>query len=456
MNDDDFSGIVRSGSQHSVSVSEHTGNAKTPKNVVVSHEEETEARKRAFEEKALAASNADKALAAALAEHTELRVSDNTTAANTQKAAANNEVLNRQGIAGEGAAKPNVQHISTDVLEANHQKVGTDKLQDNIQSVSNGKNMAANVQNISVDVIAANQQKLEGEKGIGTNKQDIPIDVIAANQQSVSHGNIATNTQKIAGEKAIETNRQGIPTDVIAPNVQDISSKPFTANNQAIAQDALGLNRQSLDNGPAAAANLQALPKDDVAANRQSLGQDGNAKNQQGIPADGTSSDDQKLTELGVQVNQQPLAASMAPNNQAIGSDAPTLNRQALPQNAPPGTNRQSVDNGKIESHFEALPSDQVVRKKVDFAAEAANLKTGTKPAAKPSDRPRAPLTAADQQEAKLKREKLMAEFHGRVAGIKNNVNALNDRLSNFEEKVHKEDANLIKGAPENFDTHRD
>ncbi len=61
MNDDDFTGIVRSGSQHSVSVSEHTGNAKTPKNIVASHEEETEARKRAFEAKALAELEAKKA-----------------------------------------------------------------------------------------------------------------------------------------------------------------------------------------------------------------------------------------------------------------------------------------------------------------------------------------------------------------------------------------------------------
>jgi len=60
-------------------------------------------------------------------------------------------------------------------------------------------------------------------------------------------------------------------------------------------------------------------------------------------------------------------------------------------------------------------------------------------------------MTAAAQQEAKLKREKMMDEFHGRVAGIKHNVDALNNRLSDFEEKVHKEDANLVKGNPEDF-----
>ena len=139
MNDDDFSGIVRSGSQHSVSVSEHTGNAKKPKNIVTSHAEETEARKLAFEEKALAALNAEKALAAALAEHTEHIESDDDTAdANIQKVAASKDAANCRGIPSDGATKPNVQNVSTDVLEANNQNVSTDKIQDNIQAVGNG------------------------------------------------------------------------------------------------------------------------------------------------------------------------------------------------------------------------------------------------------------------------------------------------------------------------------
>ncbi len=420
MNDDDFSGLVRSGSQHSVSVSEHTGNAKTPKNIVTSHEEETEARKRAFEQKALDALDAEKALADALAEHSEHRALDDTAAdANIQKVAANKEAANRQTVAGEGATKPNIQNVSADVLEANKQKVGTDKIQDNIQSVDNSKGIAANVQNVSADVMAAN-------------RQGVQTDVIATNQQN------------IPGEKVIAANRQGIPTDVIAPNVQDISGKPLTANNQAIAQDAPGLNRQGLDNGTAAAAN------------RQSLGQDGNAKNQQGIATDGISTHEQKLAKLDGQGNQQPLAQdsfganrqglapapSIAPNNQAIGTKAPTLNRQG-------------VDNGKIESHFETLPSGDTARKKVAFPSSSgatANTKTAAQPAMKPGQAPRPPITAAVQQEAKLKREQINDAFHGRLAGIKHNVEALNSRLSDFEEKVHKEDAKLIKGDPEDFD----
>jgi archaellum component FlaC len=61
-------------------------------------------------------------------------------------------------------------------------------------------------------------------------------------------------------------------------------------------------------------------------------------------------------------------------------------------------------------------------------------------------------LTAAEQQQqAKLKREQMSDAFHGRLAGIKHNVDALNNRLSDFEDKVNKEDSKLEKGNPDDF-----
>jgi len=71
------------------------------------------------------------------------------------------------------------------------------------------------------------------------------------------------------------------------------------------------------------------------------------------------------------------------------------------------------------------------------------------KPAAKPAARQ--PLSPAELEQAKHKREQLNDAFHGRLAGIKQNVDALNHRLSDFEEKVHKEDVNLDKGNPNDF-----
>jgi hypothetical protein len=162
--------------------------------------------------------------------------------------------------------------------------------------------------------------------------------------------------------------------------------------------------------------------------------------------------------------NNQALAnpPGIGPNNQPIAADAAALNRQAAPEDAPPGLNRQGVDNGKIESHFEQLPSGTVERKKVDFPtstasgsatqpAAVAGQTSAAKPVAKTVAAPRAPVTEAEKQQAKLKREQANDAFHGRLAGIKNNVDALNHRLTDFEDKVHKEDSKLDKGDPDDF-----
>ena len=51
MSDDEFSGFISSGKKMRVSVSEHTGNAKNPKNIVTSDEQDTLGKVLAFEGK---------------------------------------------------------------------------------------------------------------------------------------------------------------------------------------------------------------------------------------------------------------------------------------------------------------------------------------------------------------------------------------------------------------------
>jgi hypothetical protein len=82
--------------------------------------------------------------------------------------------------------------------------------------------------------------------------------------------------------------------------------------------------------------------------------------------------------------------------------------------------------------------------------AAVAGQTSAAKPVAKAAA-PHAPVTEAEKQQAKLKREQANDAFHGRLAGIKHNVDALNNRLTDFEDKVHKEDAKLEKGDPDNF-----
>jgi hypothetical protein len=366
MHDDEFPDIIGSGSDHRVSVSEYTGNAKIPKNIVTSSEEETEARKHAFELQELAALDEKKALAAALSEHTRLPPQDAPADANIQKIANEKDTKNRQSVDDGGAVKANIQSISTESVKANVQSIGSDHLQDNIQS--------------------------------------------------------------LARDKGLANNRQGISTDAIAPNVQVLATEGNTANNQTIHK------------GPAPVTNTQGIPADGTASNEQKIGKLGVPDNQQPLAGDALGS------------NRQPLnqAPSMAANNQAVGVDDPKLNRQAAPAGLPLAANRQAVDKSNIRSHFEALPSGSVERKKVALPANESQ-RSSAKPAAKFAPAPRAPLTAQELEEAKRQRDKLNDAFQGRLAGIKHNVEALNGRLTDFEEKVQQEDAKLIKGDPNDF-----
>lgn len=329
MHDDEFSNIIGSGTDHRVSVSEFTGNAKTPQNNVSSHEEEIQARKQAFEAQELAALKEKKALADALAEH------------------------NAHALPQAGSADANIQKIAADKVASNRQTTDADTPQDNIQSLSNDKT--------------------------------------------------PKNSQNLAADKAVTNNRQSIDQTPAIKNVQGISTEPTKVNTQVVEAPNNSANRQTIE---------------------------GDAYGQ---------------------------------NNQAVGVDAASLNRQALPPAAPATPNRQSMGNGNLQSHFETLPASNSELKRVDFPANdkppsalRPNAKVGTadalrKPVNKPVPAPRVPMTAEELEESKRQRGILNDAFHGRLAGIKHNVEELNDRLTDFEEKVQKDDAKLIKGNPDDF-----
>lgn len=337
MHDDEFPTIIGSGTEHHVSVSEHTGNAKTPKNMVTSHEEETQARKLAFEAQERAALEEKKALAQALAElGTHSSPPSPSTDANIQKLAADKNTKNSQAIAGSDAVKPNIQTIASD------------SSQDNRQSVANDKNAETNRQVLATD-------------GIGENRQEVGVDHMVDNHQS------------IAGDKPIGTNRQAIPSD-----------KPL-------------------------ADNRQTLPSDG-GDNRQTLNEQNAIKNRQVLEADSA------------------------------------------------GKNRQAVEGEAIKDHFEPLPPSKLERATVNFPQSDGLSGSKAHPAGPSVSSAKVnvstthqPTSSPTQPALQLKRETFNDEFHGRLAGIKHNVEELNERLTDFEEKVHKEDAKLIKGDPNHF-----
>jgi hypothetical protein len=390
MNDDDFPNLVRSGTEHSVSVSEHSGNAKTPHNKVTSHEEETEARKHAFEEKALAALEAEKALAAALAEHTPYFAPDDAAdSANIQKIDGNTEAKNHQVIHDDQGPSSNVQNISTDGLNANQQLIESTTVSDNIQSLGHEKGVAPNVQNVPADGIAANKQQIEGGKGIQDRRPGVPTDTFS-------------------------TNHQNIPTESISDNLQRIPT----------------------DNQP---RHQTVAVSESGNTNHLGMGDDAKSRNNHGSER------------FGVQHTAPIPTDTLETNHPTIPTDTSTLNRQAISQDAPLGTNRQGIGNEKIQDHLAQVPSGTLARNKVDFPTSSGSQPT-TPPTAQPGSSSRAALTPARTQPApNLAHGQINDAFHGRLAGIKHDVDALNNRLTSFEEKVQAEDAKLDKSKPVNI-----
>jgi hypothetical protein len=147
--------------------------------------------------------------------------------------------------------------------------------------------------------------------------------------------------------------------------------------------------------------------------------------------------------------NRQPLAASpdLEANRQAIDTPAPELNQQAAPEDLPAPDNRQAVDSEQLKDHFEPLPSTTQALNKVDFPTSAPDKSTAKPAPAADANRSikakPAPATAtspAKRQAAlsatqQAQHEKFLEAFHGRLAGIKHDVEQINDRLDVFEHK---------------------
>ncbi|PUE25390.1 hypothetical protein B9Z39_12335 [Limnohabitans sp. JirII-29] len=386
MNDDFPDFVVRSGSEHHVSVSEHTGNAKTPKNVVVSHPEETRERKLAFD-----------------------HVHDVST--DTAQDKTPQQPANAVAVPASDSAKANVLNVPITVLAPNKQDVNIDSMQDHRQAIAQddliGTNRqttattaptSANVQNVSTEVIAAN-------------KQALPTETLKDNLQSLGKGQLESdNRQAVTGAPTAGSNVQNVPVNEV-----------ISDNKQGIPQDTLDDTRVVIDTA-GSESNRQAVPTDDVGINRQALSNAASAPNRQ--PG---------LTQA-FSTNEQPI---------------PTLQVEAYPtavaQGAALSDNHQAIDAEKIADHLEKLPSAKTALAQVPFASDEASpssaasheaaSKTNTYPTQGSSaDAPsHTNLTA---EEKKLKHEEAAAAFQRRLLGIKHNVDNLNDRLTDFEQKL--------------------
>jgi hypothetical protein len=187
MSGDNLSGLIRSGTSHSVSVSKHTGNAQNPKNIFHSEDEEAGSKKTALKKQHVVESNANIQ-----------RVDSGDSAANLQRFATDEVLENVQNV-GIGMAAPNLQEFTNSAgASPNQQAVINESLSDNIQKLGQ-------------DHMAANMQQVPTGKGFTSRVQVIPGEGIAANQQMINQASTNANKQSAHEAGPAVVNRQ--PTD---------------------------------------------------------------------------------------------------------------------------------------------------------------------------------------------------------------------------------------------------
>lgn len=386
MNDDFPDFVVPSGSQHHVSVSEHTGNAKTPKNVVVSHPEETRERKLAFD-------------------HIHDVSTDAAQDKNPQQAA------NAVAVPASDSVKANVLNVPITVLAPNKQDVSTDSLQDHRQAIAQD------------DTIGTNRQITATTAPTSANVQNVTTEVIAANKQALPTETFQDKLQSLGKGQSERDNRQAVtgapPTQA---NVQIVSASGVDSDNkQGIPPDPRDDTRVVIDT-TASEPNRQAVPTNNVDINRQALSDAASAPNRQpGLPQ-------------AFSTNEQPI---------------PTLHVEAYSPHVDDGAalpaNRQAIDAEKIAAHLEKIPSAETARAQAAFPSAEASLSSA--PSHEASGKANASATHGSltdapshttltAEEKKLKHEETAAAFQRRLLGIKHNVDNLNDRLTDFEQKL--------------------
>lgn len=554
MKDDDFSNIVRSGTAHSVNVSEYTGNAKNPKNMVREGDANELAQKKRTPEEVDAALYLEKLQSSKDTGHIEKvtpaagganttvpqkPVAGGPAAANLQKAASGASTANVQPVNPDTAAKPNVQKVSGGSVadtrasieadtarEPNRQGVGIDRLHDETATTAKeafNDRMAHGGQTHLAD----NHQPLPGSTAATDNRQGLDTehlrdnhatlaqDPIRENTQSIQQEHLADHRQALPGSPSGSDNHQGVDTEHLRDNHAALAKEPVSDNTQNLEQDNLADNHQPLPEGDAVQANRQGVdgehqqdrqtgvtkdhlhdhtvsldagpaheqprhtepagPDDShtlvseglATSHFHTISDDATADHRDELPASAHAQHDapalsehlsdnqQTLPDQAIANNLQTVAAPAATDNtQGVPKESFKDNTQAAPEAAPLSAQVPGVEKNAIEDHHEPLPDGNAPRHNADIATQEVHAgqaaPAGTVvarapgPRAASSTKKAAPVVQAAASR-RVVSSKAMDEFHGRLAGIKQTVDQLNHRLSDFEAQMEK-DGDLPRG----------
>ena len=412
MSDSDRPLIIGSGTKHSVSVSEHTGNANSPKNKVHSDTEK-------------------KAEKAAVNEKRELAGETKVIAEQRQDQQLDGNLIVKAAIS------ENIQTATKGINTDNSQKIEGEALNKlSAQELKNG------VANEILDGIYKTSSALD--QNVKVNLESIKENIQAINSDINSE-----NIQEISFDKAIE------------PNDIKLSGEFETKNKVKILTD------KDVD-------NLQKVPNDKESVNIQALPNEGKSSSDSPILTRESNKNAVQLEgDSDMAKFHTPTDPHVVDNSQAVGKVVREENRQLIdtPHSEPyiqpkveikiPEDNKQPVAKEVVQDHTERLPTDKTQRSNSDISAAPVqtDLSIGKLKQSNPqvfnNDEKLAEIKAKvnavnnEMETVNLQldalgpikeipfqslREKQHEAFLGRVARMKGDVASVNQQLNVLEE----------------------
>ena len=375
MNDSDRPLIIGSGTKHSVSVSEHTGNANSPKNKVHS-DAEKKAEKAAINEKQEHARKT-----AVIAEQRQ------------------DEQLDGNLIV-KAAISENIQTGTKGINTNNSQKIESEALNKlSAQELKNG------ARNEILDGIYKTSSALD-------QKVKVNLESIKENIQAINSDINSENIQEISFDKAIEPNDIKLSVEFETDNKAKILTDKDVDNLQKVPKD-----KESV--------NIQALPAEHKSSSDSPIFTKESNKNAAQLEGD---SDMAKL--------HTPTDPHVVDNSQAVGKVVREDNRQLIdtPHSEPyiqpkveikiPENNKQPIAKEVVQDHIEKLPTDKTERSNSDISAVPIQ-----------TDLPIAKVKPSNPQV--FKNDEKLAEIKAKVEAINSemaNVNSQLDALGPIKE----------------------
>jgi len=217
--------VVGSGSEHQVSVSEYTGNAQTPHNKVVSHEEEALARKLNFEDEHLVSDNHVKLAQEQSINGSRADIADFSVATNVQKISTDAALANRQTIQAESVDSNRASLPGEEQVSDNHQVLPAHaSAGNNRQKLPPTPSSAAS----GADTSTAGSAHLGGLNG-----QHVPLKDEVNNHPSIHEPSVSDNHQVLDHPNDPVRNRQALHSEVAGnPNHPTTPQAPGTDTNR--------------------------------------------------------------------------------------------------------------------------------------------------------------------------------------------------------------------------------